>query len=197
MTQEAKPPLESKPEFEPITIKRALISVADKTGLVDFAKGLADLGIEMETTSGTWHYLVENGLGGWQVGQVLSSEHLGGKIKTLSPKILMSILADRNNPAEMQELKEAWVLSGQYTYDLVVVNLYQDKIDVGGYALLRTAVKNYHQVISVCDPNNYPTILDKLRENNKTISQKTSYYFALKTLHYLEESANQAKSLLE
>ena len=196
MTQEAKPPLESKPEFEPITIKRALISVADKTGLVDFAKSLADLGIEMKTTSGTWHFLLKNGLEGWEVGQVSSYEHLHGKIKTLDSKVFMSILADRNNPAEMQEIKEAWVLSGQYTFDLVVVNLYQDKIDVGGYALLRAAVKNYHQVVSVCDSANYSSVLEQLRENNKTISHEISYNLAAKTLDYLEESARQAKFLL-
>lgn len=194
MTQEAKPSLESKPEFEPTTIKRALISVADKTGLVDFAKGLADLGIEMEATNGTWRFLLQNGLAGWQVRQLLEDEFLSGKVKTLHPKIFMAILADRKSRNEMRELKKVWW--EEHTYDLVVVNLYADKIDVGGYALLRAAAKNYHYVVSLCEPADYQVILQELSKNNRIVSQETSHRFAVKTLHYLEESARQALELL-
>lgn len=182
-------------EFESIRIERTLISVVDKTGLAKFAKGLANLGIEIETTTGTWRFLLQNGLEGWQVHQVLSDEFLGGKIKTLNPKVFVAILADRKSKREMQELKKLWW--EKHTYDLVVVNLYQEQIDVGGYALLRAAAKNYHYVVSVCDPADYQMILQELNVNNRMIAQETSRRFARKNLEYLKESARQAIKLLE
>lgn len=173
-------------------IERALISVTDKRGVKELAKGLAELDVQMHATKGTYNYLVEADIPNLTIRALQTPEYLNGKIKTLNLRIWMAILADRGNKKEMKELKKERI----DPIDLVVVNLYIDKIDVGGYVLLRAAAKNYRYVVPLCDPEAYTAVLKEMRENGRTVSESTSYNLAVRTLHYLEESDRQSIRLL-
>ncbi len=158
-------------------IKRALISVYDKTGIVDFARALVDeFSIEIISTGGTASLLKENGIPVTLVEQVTGfPEMLDGRVKTLHPKIHAAILADRDNPEHMRQLAE----QGIKPIDMVVVNLYPFKktvadptctfeqaiemIDIGGPCLLRAAAKNHKSVLVICDKEQCPGFLSFLR----------------------------------
>ena len=158
-------------------IRRALISVYDKTGIVDFARALVnEFGIEIISTGGTAALLKENGLPVTLVEQVTGfPEMLDGRVKTLHPKIHAAILADRDNPAHMRQLKE----QGIEPIDMVVVNLYPfektvadpnctpeqaiEMIDIGGPCLLRAAAKNHRSVLPICDREQWAGLLSFLR----------------------------------
>ena len=159
-------------------IKRVLISVHDKTGIVEFARGLVDLGIEIVSTGGTAELLGENEVPVTLVEEVTGfPEMLDGRVKTLHPKIHAAILADRDNPKHMCQLKE----QGIEPIDMVVVNLYAfvetvawpgctfdqaiEMIDIGGPCLLRAAAKNHRHVFVVHDPQYYDFVLDMLRND--------------------------------
>ena len=146
-----------------MTIRRALISVYDKTGLVPFAKGLTRLGFEILSTGGTAAALRKEKIAVTDVSDVTGfPEILEGRVKTLHPKIHGGILARRNNPEDqkaMRDLKIPFI-------DLVAVNLYPfesqpgvEMIDVGGPTMLRAAAKNYEHVVVVCDPADYDEVL--------------------------------------
>jgi phosphoribosylaminoimidazolecarboxamide formyltransferase / IMP cyclohydrolase len=154
----------------------ALLSVTDKTGLTDFARGLADLGWELLSTGGTASLLRDAGLTVREVSEETGlAEMLDGRVKTLHPAIHGGILARRDDPAHMQQVAKA----GFRPIDLVAVNLYAfaaaaatagiaaedviERIDIGGPALLRSAAKNFAHVLPVVDPSDYPTILAALR----------------------------------
>jgi len=161
-------------------IKRALISVYDKTGIVDFARALVDeFGIEIISTGGTAALLKENGIPVTLVEQITGfPEMLDGRVKTLHPKIHAAILADRDNPEHMRQLKE----QGIEPIDMVVVNLYPfektvadpnctfeqaiEMIDIGGPCLLRAAAKNHRHVIVCCRPEMYAVLVERLRAGN-------------------------------
>src|SRR4051794_15434427 len=155
---------------------RALISVYNKNGLVDFARGLLELGVELYSTGGTEEMLRGAGLAVRSVQELTDfPELLGGRVKTLHPAIHAGILARRDNPQDLTELEER----GFATIDIVVANLYPfiqtiqapdttradaiESIDVGGVTLLRAAAKNYDHVLAVCDPADYSTVMDELR----------------------------------
>ncbi len=154
---------------------RAIISVYDKSGVVDFARGLSDLGIEILSTGGTQTALADAGIPVTGVSEVTGSpEILGGRVKTLHPAIHGGILARRSDPRHMEELKRHQIRP----VDLVVVNLYPfaetarrssdpgevlEMIDVGGPTMLRAAAKNYQDVVVVVDPADYPAVLTELR----------------------------------
>jgi len=158
-------------------IKRALISVYDKTGIVDFARTLVDeFGIEIISTGGTAALLKENGIPVTLVEEITGfPEMLDGRVKTLHPKIHAAILADRDNPQHMRQLEE----QGIEPIDMVVVNLYPfektisdpectfeqavEMIDIGGPCLLRAAAKNHKHVWPVSNPERYPEVLGLLR----------------------------------
>jgi phosphoribosylaminoimidazolecarboxamide formyltransferase / IMP cyclohydrolase len=161
----------------------ALMSVTDKTGLVDFARGLADLEWEIISTGGTASLLREAGITVREVSEETGlAEMLDGRVKTLHPAIHGGILARRDEPAHMQQLSRA----GYRPIDLVVVNLYAfaaaaatagiapdeviERIDIGGPALLRSAAKNFAHVLPVVDPADYPQILAALRASKVDIS---------------------------
>ncbi|HNT37275.1 MAG TPA: hypothetical protein PKH07_19945, partial [bacterium] len=152
--------------------KRALISVYDKTGVVEFATGLHKLGWEILSTGGTSKALKEAGIPVLSVSDVGQfPEILDGRVKTLNPRIFGGILARQNDPKHMKELDE----QGIVPLGLIVVNLYpfeatiakpdvtlaeaQEKIDIGGVSLLRAAAKNYPSVAVVCDPEDYSEVL--------------------------------------
>ncbi len=155
--------------------RTALISVADKSGLVPFARGLVDLGYGLIATDGTVAYLREAGLPASPVSELTGAgELLGGRVKTLHPKLFGGVLARRDDPAHLQEAREA----GLALIDLVVVNLYPfesgvhsgkpwselaDLIDIGGPSLIRAAAKNWASVGVLADPTDYAPVLDELR----------------------------------
>lgn len=149
---------------------KAILSVHDKTGIVDFARGLADLGWELLASGGTAKLLRENGIPATEVAEYTKSpEILGGRVKTLHPAIHGGLLA-RPAEADHQQLLD---LGWDYI-DLVVVNLYPfeqtiarpgvtnadviENIDIGGVTLIRAAAKNHERVTLVCDPADYPEV---------------------------------------
>lgn len=146
---------------------RALLSVYDKTGLVGLARGLADCGWELVASGGTAGALADAGIGHLSVEQVTQSpEMLGGRVKTLHPRIHGGILADRSDPAHAADLAAAEIDG----IDLVVCNLYPfrqrpgvETIDVGGPTMLRAAAKNHAHVGVVVDPVDYGPVLEELR----------------------------------
>ena len=155
---------------------RALLSVYDKEGLVDLARGLSDLGWELVASGNTSGALAEAGISHLQVAEVTGSpEMLGGRVKTLHPAIHGGILADRSVPGHMDDL----LAHGIEPIDLVVSNLYPfssdpsvELIDVGGPTMVRAAAKNFAHVGIVTSPADYPAVLDELRQRT-TLSDAT------------------------
>lgn len=159
-------------------IQRALISLTDKTGITDFAAGLAELGIEILSTGGTAKLLREAGLAVRDVSEVTGfPEMLDGRVKTLHPRIAAGILALRSKPEHMRALDQ----HGIPLIDMVVVNLYAfeqaaaragvsvselvEQIDIGGPTLIRAAAKNYQDVAVVVSPEDYGPVLEELRSS--------------------------------
>ena len=148
-------------------VQRALLSVSDKTGLLDFARGLAALGVEILSTGGTAAALRDAGLAVVDVSAFTGHpEILDGRVKTLHPKVHGGILQRRNNPADVETCKKM----GLPPIDLVCVNLYPfeqspsiENIDIGGPSMLRSAAKNHADVIVLTDPADYAPVLAALR----------------------------------
>jgi phosphoribosylaminoimidazolecarboxamide formyltransferase/IMP cyclohydrolase len=171
---------------------RALISVSDKTGLIDFARGLSHFGIELISTGGTRNALAGAGLAVRDVSDLTGfPELLDGRVKTLHPKVHGGLLAIRENP----EHEAAMLAHGIAPIDLLVVNLYPfeatiergasfadciENIDIGGPAMIRAAAKNYNDVVVVVDPGDYAKLLDELREHSGATSQKIRQQLAQK-----------------
>lgn len=161
--------------------KRALVSVSDKTGLVDFVKGLQVAGWEIIATGGTQKLLEDSGVKTIGISDVTGfPEICDGRVKTLHPKVHGGLLARRDEPSHLQALQE----NGIEFIDLVCVNLYPfretiakegttmaeaiEKIDIGGPSMLRSAAKNYNDVTVVCDPVDYDTILAEINATGNT-----------------------------
>lgn len=159
-------------------VARALISVSDKTGLLDLAKGLSELGTEILSTGGTAKALREAGIAVTDVAAHTGSpEILDGRVKTLHPKIHGGLLGRRNVPEHVQQMAQ----HGIAPIDLVVVNLYPfeqttakpdctfdlaiENIDIGGPSMLRSAAKNHEDVLVLVDPADYSRVLDAIRIN--------------------------------
>jgi phosphoribosylaminoimidazolecarboxamide formyltransferase/IMP cyclohydrolase len=159
---------------------RALISVFDKTGVVAFARGLAELGWELVASGGTADALAEAGVEAKRVEELTDTpELLGGRVKTLHPKIHAAILARRDLPGDTVALAEREIVP----FDLVCVNLYPfqqvtarhgireeeavDMIDIGGPSMLRAAAKNFAHVAAVARPERYDFVLDELRRTGE------------------------------
>jgi phosphoribosylaminoimidazolecarboxamide formyltransferase / IMP cyclohydrolase len=163
--------------------QRALLSVSDKSGLVDFARGLVDLGFELVSSGGTADALSRHGLTVTTVEDVTGSpEMLDHRVVTLHPRIHGGILADRSKPSHREDLER----HGIEPFDLVVVNLYpfQDQpgietIDVGGPTMVRAAAKNHASVGIVTDPSQYHGVLDELRAGGGTLTDSTRERLAL------------------
>jgi phosphoribosylaminoimidazolecarboxamide formyltransferase/IMP cyclohydrolase len=152
-------------------MKRALISVYDKTGLEAFAHGLVSLGYELISSGGTSRALAEAGIDHLEVESVTGApEMMDGRVKTLHPKIHGGILADRSKPSHMDDLEA----NGIVPIDLVICNLYPfraepsiEMIDVGGPTMVRAAAKNHAHVGIVVDPADYGPVLDELRREDE------------------------------
>jgi phosphoribosylaminoimidazolecarboxamide formyltransferase/IMP cyclohydrolase len=174
-------------------IQRALISVTDKTGVVEFAQGLGNLGVEILSTGGTARAIQEAGVKVREVSDVTGfPEMLDGRLKTIHPRVAGGILALRGNPEHMRALAE----HGIGPIDLVAVNLYAfekaaakqgaslaeliENIDIGGPTLIRAAAKNYQDVAVVVSPDDYPVILQELHESQGRLSEPTLWRLAQK-----------------
>lgn len=172
--------------------KRAFLSVFDKTGVVDFAKGLEDLGFEILSTGGTQRELENAGIAVTNVSDITGfPECLDGRVKTLHPKIHAGILAMRGNAEHMEQLKKL----GVDMIDIVAVNLYPFKqtimkpgvtledaienIDIGGPTMLRAAAKNWQDVASIVDSADYETVLAELK-NKGEVSRDTKFRLCAK-----------------
>lgn len=177
-------------------IKRALLSVSDKTGIVEFARGLAALGVELLSTGGTARFLQNSGIDVRDVSEVTGfPEMMNGRVKTLHPKIHGAILCDRHNPDHMDQVYNA----GIDLIDLVAVNLYPfeitvtkdgvlleeaiENIDIGGPALLRAAAKNFRSVTVVSDPADYGHVLKDIRSTG-IVTEKTRKQLAVKAFRH-------------
>jgi phosphoribosylaminoimidazolecarboxamide formyltransferase / IMP cyclohydrolase len=178
-------------------ITRALLSVSDKTGIVDFAKGLQRLGVALLSTGGTASRLRDAGIAATEIGEYTGfPEMLGGRVKTLHPKIHGGILARRDRGDDLAVLEKA----GIPPIDLVVVNLYPfqqaiakpgctlaeaiENIDIGGPTMLRSAAKNHASVAAVVDPADYPAVLREMKENQRTLSPSTRFHLAQKVFSH-------------
>jgi phosphoribosylaminoimidazolecarboxamide formyltransferase / IMP cyclohydrolase len=166
-----------------VTIKRALISVSDKTGLVDFAKALVQLGVQIISTGGTARILSEAGVNVASVDSVTGfPEMMDGRVKTLHPKIHGGLLALRDKKEHVDAMQQ----HGITPIDLVCVNLYPfeatvakpgctfdeaiENIDIGGPSMVRSAAKNHKFVAIVTQPGQYATVIEQMRANRGTVS---------------------------
>jgi phosphoribosylaminoimidazolecarboxamide formyltransferase/IMP cyclohydrolase len=177
---------------------RAIISVSDKSGVVDFARGLKELGIDIFSTGGTKKSLEAAGVRVYSVSELTGfPEILDGRVKTLHPAVHGGLLARRDLPQHLSELRQNSI----EPIDMVVVNLYPfvetvskpgvsleealENIDIGGPSMLRSAAKNFPSVLVVVDPSDYDTILHKLRQGDvdseyrKQLAQKAFQHVAL------------------
>jgi phosphoribosylaminoimidazolecarboxamide formyltransferase/IMP cyclohydrolase len=175
-------------------IQRALLSVTDKTGIVDFAQALSALGVEILSTGGTHRVLKDAGIAPLrEVAEVTQfPEMLDGRVKTIHPRIAGGILAMRSNPGHMKAIEQ----HGIPPIDLVCVNLYEfekiaakpdahleeliENIDIGGPTMIRAAAKNYQDVAVVTSPRDYSEIIDELRANAGSLSPATHWRLAQK-----------------
>jgi phosphoribosylaminoimidazolecarboxamide formyltransferase/IMP cyclohydrolase len=175
-----------------IKIRRALISVSDKTGLAEFAKGLHKLGVEIISTGGTAQLLRSTNIPVKEVSDYTGfPEMLDGRVKTLHPKIHGGLLAVRDNAEHMKQIEA----QGIGLIDMVVVNLYPfektiekknvsledaiENIDIGGPSMLRSAAKNYKSVAVICNPARYEEVLKELQNNSGILSDKVLVNLAI------------------
>jgi phosphoribosylaminoimidazolecarboxamide formyltransferase/IMP cyclohydrolase len=196
------PGTESLSRFESIasqdvSVARALLSVSDKTGIVEFARGLVELGIEIVSTGGTARELIEAGVPVREVSDLTGfPEIMDGRVKTLHPKLHAALLAVRDEPAHMQAAEEHDV----ELIDLACVNLYPfertaaregvtdgeviENIDIGGPTMIRAAAKNFAFVAPVVSPESYDAVLAELRESERRLSPATRESLAAEAFAY-------------
>ena len=164
--------------MELLPIRRAILSVTDKSHLTEFAAFLADSRVELVSTGGTKKAIAEAGLPVISVSEVTGfPEIMGGRVKTLHPNVHGGILADKDNPEHMATLAE----HGIKPFDMIVVNLYNfaeaakkglnlraavEQIDIGGPTMLRATAKNFHSMLVVPGPQHYARIIDEMRKND-------------------------------
>lgn len=181
-------------------IRRALLSVSNKAGLTAFARELREMGVEIVSTGGTEKKLREEGIEVTSISEVTGfPELLGGRVKTLHPRVHAALLADRSRPEHMKELEEL----GIEPIDLLVVNLYPfaetiarpettldeavEQIDIGGVALIRAAAKNFQSVAVVTNPKRYPAVLREMRENDGSLSLETRRELAAEAFRHTSQ----------
>jgi phosphoribosylaminoimidazolecarboxamide formyltransferase/IMP cyclohydrolase len=182
-------------------IERAVISVTDKTGVVDFAKGLSEFGVQILSTGGTARVLRDGGLTVTDISEYTGfPEMLDGRVKTLHPKVHGGLLGVRDNPEHVRMMKA----HGIANIDLIVVNLYQfektvgkegvtleeaiENIDIGGPAMLRSSAKNFKDVTVIVEPEDYARVLKEMKETGGATTLETRFSLAKKvfrlTHHY-------------
>src|SRR3954447_1814182 len=180
-----------------VRVKRALITVSDKTGIADFARCLRELDVEIVSTGGTAKHLAEAGIETRPIDDLTGfPEMLDGRVKTINPKIAAGVLAVRDNPAHVATLNE----HGIEGIDLVCVNLYPfeataakrgvedaeviENIDIGGPSLIRAASKNFAFTTVVTSPESYDAIADELRTSGGKLSMHTREALAFQAFTY-------------
>jgi len=178
-------------------VKRAIISVSNKDGIVEFAKELSSMGIEILSTGGTAKALRSSGIPVREVSEHTGSpEMLDGRVKTLHPKIHGGLLSRRDNVKDMEEIKKY----GIDLIDMVIVNLYPfeetiskpdvtfddaiENIDIGGPTMLRSASKNFKDVVVIVDPSDYSAIIREMKDQNGDLSYKTRLELAQKVFKH-------------
>ncbi len=177
-------------------ISTALISVTDKSGIVEFARSLEGLGIEILSTGGTARTIRDGGIRVLDISEYTGfPEMMDGRVKTLHPKVHGGLLGRRDNQQDIKMMR----LQGIKHIDLLVVNLYQfeqavgkegctleeavENIDIGGPAMLRSAAKNFEHVTVVVDPSDYPKVLREITESGET-ALKTRFELAKKVFNH-------------
>lgn len=201
-------------------MKRALISVYDKRGIVDFSKGLVELGWEIISTGGTYKLLKEKEIDVVEVDEVTNfPEILDGRVKTLNPYIHGGILFKRNEKSHREKIDELGIIG----IDMVVNNLYPfeeilhkegvteeeiiENIDIGGPSMIRAAAKNFKDVIVLVDPNDYTRVLQELKKDEdidihtkkafaKKVFNYTAYYDALIAQYFNQDAGDDFPDLL-
>lgn len=180
-----------------IKIRRALISVADKTGIVDLGKSLQQMGVEIISTGGTEALLRQHSVNVRPVSNITNfPEILDGRVKTLHPKIHGALLGKVDDPRHRQQMEEL----GIEPIDLIVVNLYPfeetvrrnnvtleealEQIDIGGTTMLRAAAKNYKSKAVVTNPSEYAAVIAEMRENGGSLSEETCFRLAQEVFRY-------------
>ncbi|MCL0042597.1 bifunctional phosphoribosylaminoimidazolecarboxamide formyltransferase/IMP cyclohydrolase [Thermodesulfovibrionales bacterium] len=174
-------------------IKRAIISVSDKRGLIEFARELSEMDVEILSTGGTARVLQDAGVSVVKVSDYTGfPEILSGRLKTLHPKIHGGLLSRRNNPEDMNDIEKHDIRP----IDMVAVNLYPfeetasrvnatleeavEDIDIGGPTMLRAASKNFQDVTVVVDPDDYPRIIEEMKSSDRGVSLETKLNLAKK-----------------
>jgi phosphoribosylaminoimidazolecarboxamide formyltransferase/IMP cyclohydrolase len=174
-----------------LRVRRALISVSDKTGVAEFAAGLARMGVKIVSTGGTASALRDSGVEVRDVAELTGSpEILGGRVKTLHPRLHAALLAKRDDPSHVETLEQ----EGIEPIDLVCVNLYPfertvagpdvseaeaiENIDIGGPTMIRAAAKNHRWVAVVVKPESYDAVLAELEESDGHVSAETRHWLA-------------------
>ena len=191
-------------------IKRAVISVTDKSGVVEFAKSLSELGVQILSTGGTAKAIREGGIPVIDIAEYTGfPEMLDGRVKTLHPKVHGGLLGMRDNPEHVKMMTE----HGIENIDLLVVNLYQfektvakegvtleeaiENIDIGGPAMLRSSGKNFRDVTVVIEPSDYETVLNEMKSNNGATSLKTRFSLAKKVFNLTHQYDGAISQYLE
>jgi phosphoribosylaminoimidazolecarboxamide formyltransferase/IMP cyclohydrolase len=178
-------------------VRRAVISVSNKKGIVELAKELNTMGVELLSTGGTAKALRDAGIPVKDVSDYTGfPEMLDGRVKTLHPKVHGGLLSRRNNPKDMEEIKKY----GIETIDMVVVNLYPfeetvskpgvsfedavENIDIGGPTMLRSASKNFQDVAVLVDPSDYEKVIQEMKGLDGDLSYKTRLQLAKKVFSH-------------
>ncbi|MFO7928241.1 MAG: bifunctional phosphoribosylaminoimidazolecarboxamide formyltransferase/IMP cyclohydrolase [Candidatus Humimicrobiaceae bacterium] len=178
-------------------VKRALISVSDKRGIVNFARELDQMNVEIISTGGTYKKIKDSGIKVKKVEEITGfAEMMDGRVKTLHPFIHGGLLADRKNSKHMSEVKKL----GISLIDMVVVNLYPfqetvskpdvkleeavENIDIGGPTMIRSAAKNYKSVAVVVDPEDYGKIIEEMEKNGGTIGGQLLFNLCVKSFQH-------------
>ncbi len=174
-------------------IKRAIVSVSDKKGIVDFARKLTGMGVSILSTGGTSKILKEAGVAVTDISDVTGvPEMMDGRVKTLHPKVHGGLLGRRNNPEHVRQMEE----KGIEPIDMVVINLYPfeavtskpdcsfedaiENIDIGGPSMIRSASKNFESVAVITDPADYDGILKEMDSSDSSLSRETKFRLARK-----------------
>lgn len=191
-------------------IERAIISVTDKSGIVEFANSLSGLGVQILSTGGTARALREGGLSVTDISDYTGfPEMMDGRVKTLHPKVHGGLLGLRDNPEHVEMMKE----HGIKTIDMVVVNLYQfektvakegvtleeaiENIDIGGPSMLRSSAKNFRYVTVIVDPADYEVVLREMKKTGGETTLKTRFRLARKVFQLTHQYDGAISEYLE
>ena len=191
-------------------IERAIISVTDKSGIVEFANSLSGLGVQILSTGGTARALREGGISVTDISDYTGfPEMMDGRVKTLHPKVHGGLLGLRDNPEHVDMMKA----HGIKTIDMVVVNLYQfektvakegvtleeaiENIDIGGPSMLRSSAKNFRYVTVIVDPADYEVVLREMKKTGGETTLKTRFRLARKVFQLTHQYDGAISEYLE